>query len=109
MSNQHNDHELDCHILQRVYYDKQVGFIGQSMYSDGQWYTTATVPDGVKLMEFQNVDSALNTARKDAASKGLTEALSMESLSLPPATSSNQNTQHTNEFRSHFQTKVRMH
>ena len=69
--------------LQRVYYDKQVGSISQSLYSDGQWHTTATVPAEVKLMEFQDVESALKLAREDAASKGLAELALSECSSAP--------------------------
>lgn len=73
VSNQHNGYRLDGHGLRRVYFDNQVGRIGQSLYEDGQWHTTATVPAGTAIMRFQDVGMALEAARNDAAQIGLKE------------------------------------
>ncbi len=73
VSNQHNGYRLDGHVLRRVYFDNQVGSIGQSLYEDGQWHTTATVPAGTGIMRFQDVGMALEAARNDAAKIGLKE------------------------------------
>ena len=49
VSNRHNGYELEGHVLRRVYYDNQVGSIGQSLYTDGKWHTTATLPPGAQI------------------------------------------------------------
>ncbi len=74
VSNQHNGYTLDGHVLRRTYFSSQVGSLGQSLYEDGQWHSTATAPRGVKLKKFEAQEAALQVARSDAAQRGLKEA-----------------------------------
>ncbi|WP_291447685.1 SNF2-related protein [Desulfovibrio sp.] len=72
-SNQHNGYTLDGHVLRRTYFSSLVGSLGQSLYEDDQWYSTATAPRGVKLKQFETQEAALQVARSDAAQRGLQE------------------------------------
>lgn len=91
VSSQHNGYEMDGHVLRRVYFDNQVGSIAQSLYTDGQWHTTATLPPGVQIMQFKNVGMALQTAREDAAQNGLKELLTTESIASQQYLSNGEN------------------
>ena len=64
---------MEGHVLRRTYFDNQVGSIGQSFYSDGQWHTTANIPQGIKVMQFPDAAMALKVAKEDASRNGLTE------------------------------------
>ena len=85
VSNQHNGHTLDGHVLRRTYFNSQIGSLGQNMYEDGQWHSTANVPQGVKLRLFTSQEAALEAARGDAAQRGLKESVAQQ---MPTDTSS---------------------
>ena len=85
VSNQHNGHTLDGHVLRRTYFNSQIGSLGQNMYEDGQWHRTANVPQGVKLRLFASQEAALQVARDDAAQRGLKETVVQQ---MPTNTSS---------------------
>ena len=74
VSNQHNGHTLENgYILRRTYFNSAVGSLGQSLYDDGLWHSTATVPRDVKLRLFASLEEGLVAAREDAARRGLKE------------------------------------
>ena len=73
VSTQHNGYEMEGHVLRRTYFDNQVGSIGQSFYTDGQWHTTENIPQGIKIMQFPDAAMALNVAKEDASRNGLSE------------------------------------
>lgn len=74
VSNQHNGHTLENgYILRRTYFNSAVGSLGQSLYDDGLWHSTATVPRDVKLRLFASREEGLVAAREDAARRGLKE------------------------------------
>ena len=74
VSNQHNGHTLkNGYILRRTYFNSAVGSLGQSLYDDGLWHSTATVPRDVKLRLFASLEEGLVAAREDAARRGLKE------------------------------------
>ena len=83
VSTQHNGYEMEGHVLRRTYFDNQVGSIGQSFYSDGQWHTTANVPQGIKVMQFPDAAMALKVAREDASRNGLAELGQAVNMSVP--------------------------
>ena len=86
VSTQHNGYEMEGHVLRRTYFDKQVGSIGQSFYSDGQWHTTANIPQGIKVMQFPDAAMALKVAKDDAIRNGLTELGQAIKMSVPVLT-----------------------
>ena len=73
VSNQHNGYTLDGHVLRRTYFNSSIGSLGQSLYEDGQWHSTATAPGGMKLKQFETQEAAIQVARNDAAQRGLEE------------------------------------
>ncbi len=73
VSNQHNGYTLEGYVLRRSYFNNSIGSLGQSLYEDGQWHTTATVPQGVKLRRFASLEEGAAAAREDAARRGLKE------------------------------------
>ena len=74
VSNQHNGHTLENgYILRRTYFNSAVGSLGQGLYDDGLWHSTATVPRDVKLRLFASLEEGLIAAREDAARRGLKE------------------------------------
>ena len=73
VSNQHNGYTLDGHVLRRTYFNSSIGSLGQSLYEDGQWHSTATAPRGMKLKQFETQEAAIQVARNDAAQRGLEE------------------------------------
>ena len=57
VSNQHNGHTLENgYILRRTYFNSVVGSLGQSLYDDGLWHSTATVPRDVTLRMFASLE-----------------------------------------------------
>ena len=78
VSNQHNGYTLqNGYVLRRAYFNSSIGSLGQSLYEDGQWHSTATAPSGMKLKQFETREAAIQVARSDAAQRGLKE--------MPPA------------------------
>lgn len=75
VTNQHNGYTLDGYVLRQTRFDSYVGSLGQSLYEDGQWHTTATVPAGVNLKQFVSPDDALVFAHADARERGLESAI----------------------------------
>lgn len=74
VTNQHNGHTLkNGYVLRRTYFNSSIGSLGQSLYEDGQWYSTATAPSGMKLKQFETQEAAIQVARNDAAQRGLEE------------------------------------
>ena len=73
VSNQHNGYTLEGHVLRRTYFNSSIGSLGQSLYEDGQWHSTATAPGGMKLKQFETQEAAIQVARNDAAQRGLEE------------------------------------
>ena len=73
VSNQHNGYTLDGHVLRRTYFNSSIGSLGQSLYEDGQWHSTATAPGCMKLKQFETQEAAIQVARNDAAQRGLEE------------------------------------
>lgn len=74
VSNQHNGYTLqNGYALRRAYFNSSIGSLGQSLYEDGQWHSTATAPSGMKLKQFETQEAAIQVARKDAAQRGLEE------------------------------------
>ena len=74
VSNQHNGYTLqNGYVLRRAYFNSSIGSLGQSLYEDGQWHSTATAPSGMKLKQFETQEAAIQVARKDAAQRGLEE------------------------------------
>lgn len=71
VSNQHNGYTLEGHVLRRAYFNSSIGSLGQSLYEDGQWHSTATAPGGMKLKQFETQEAAIQVARSDAAQRGL--------------------------------------
>ena len=90
VSTQHNGYEMEGHVLRRTYFDNQVGSIGQSFYSDGQWHTTANIPQGIKVMQFPDAAMALKVAKDDAIRNGLTELGQAIKMSVPVMSSREQ-------------------
>ena len=83
VSTQHNGYEMEGHVLRRTNFENQVGSIGQSFYFDGQWHTTANIPQGIKVMQFPDAAMALKVAREDASRNGLTEPGQAVKMSVP--------------------------
>lgn len=74
VTNQHNGHTLkEGYVLRRTYFNNSIGSLGQSLYEDGQWHSTATAPRGMKLKQFETQEAAIQVARNDAAQRGLEE------------------------------------
>lgn len=74
MSNQHSGYTLqNGYVLRRTYFNSSIGSLGQSLYEDGQWHSTATAPRGMKLKQFETQEAAIQVARNDAAQRGLEE------------------------------------
>lgn len=74
VSNQHNGYALqNGYVLRRTYFNSSIGSLGQSLYEDGQWHSTATAPSGMKLKQFETREAAIQVARNDAAQRGLEE------------------------------------
>lgn len=43
MSNQHSGYTLqNGYVLRRTYFNSNIDSLGQSLYEDGQWHSTAT-------------------------------------------------------------------
>lgn len=75
VSNQHNGYTLkNGYVLRRTYFNSHVGSLAGSLYDDGKWHSTTTVPQGVKLRLFASLEEGLSAAREDAARRGLKEA-----------------------------------
>ena len=70
-SNQHNGYQLDGYVLRRTSFDSHVGSLGMSLYEDGKWHTTATVPPSLGLKRFGTPDEAIDYAQSDARKRGL--------------------------------------
>lgn len=68
---QHNGYQLDCYVLRRTSFDSHVGSLGMTLYEDGQWHTTATVPPDLGLRRFGTPDEAIDYAQADARKRGL--------------------------------------
>ena len=74
MSNQHSGYTLqNGYVLRRTYFNSNIDSLGQSLYEDGQWHSTATAPRGMKLKQFEAQEAAIQVARNDAAQRGLEE------------------------------------
>ena len=74
VSNQHNGYTLqNGYVLRRTYFNSSIGSLGQSLYENGQWHSTATAPSGMKLKQFETREAAIQVARNDAAQRGLEE------------------------------------
>lgn len=74
VTNQHNGHTLkEGYVLRRTYFNNSIGSLGQSLYEDGQWHSTATAPRSMKLKQFETQEAAIQVARNDAAQRGLEE------------------------------------
>ena len=74
VTNQHNGHTLkEGYVLRRSYFNSSIGSLGQNLYEDGQWHSTATAPSGMKLKQFETQEAAIQVARNDAAQRGLEE------------------------------------
>ena len=74
VSNQHNGYTLqNGYVLRRTYFNSSIGSLGQSLYEDGQWHSTATAPSGMKLKQFETREAAIQVARNDAEQRGLEE------------------------------------
>lgn len=74
MSNQHSGYTLqNGYVLRRTYFNSNIDSLGQSLYEDGQWHSTATAPRGMKLKQFETQEAAIQVARNDAAQRGLEE------------------------------------
>lgn len=73
VSTQHNGHTFNGYIVRRTYFNSAVGSLGQSLYDDGKWHTTATAPRGAKLQRFVIQEGAIQAVRDDAAQRGLKE------------------------------------
>ena len=74
VTNQHNGHTLkNGYVLRRTYFNSSIGSLGQSLYEDGQWHSTATAPPGMKFRFFSSLEEGLDAAREDAARRGLKE------------------------------------
>ena len=74
VTNQHNGYTLkEGYALRRTYFNNHVGSLGGSLYEDGKWHSTTTVPRGVKLRLFASLEEGLSAAREDAARRGLRE------------------------------------
>ena len=85
VTNQHNGHTLkEGYVLRRTYFNSAVGSLGQSLYDDGKWHSTTTVPQGVKLRLFASVEEGLTAAREDAGWRGLMEASPVETAADMP-------------------------
>ena len=67
VSNQHNGYTLkNGYVLRRTYFNSHVGSLAGSLYDDGKWHSTTTVPQGVKLRLFASLEEGLSAAREDA-------------------------------------------
>ena len=74
VSNQYNGYTLkNGYVLRRTYFNSHVGSVGGSLYDDGKWHSTTTVPQGVKLRLFASLEEGLSAAREDAARRGFKE------------------------------------
>lgn len=74
VTNQHNGYTLkEGYALRRTYFNSVVGSLGQSLYDDGKWHSTTTVPRGAKLRRFASLEDGVAAAREDAAQRGLRE------------------------------------
>lgn len=74
VSNQHNGYTLqNGYVLRRTYFNSSIGSLGQSLYENGQWHSTATAPSGMKLKQFETREAAIQVARNDAEQRGLEE------------------------------------
>ena len=74
VSNQHNGYTLqNGYVLRRTYFNSSIGSLGQSLYEDGQWHSTATALSGMKLKQFETREAAIQVARNDAEQRGLEE------------------------------------
>ena len=74
VTNQHNGYTLkEGYALRRTYFNNHVGSLGGSLYDDGKWHSTTTVPRGAKLRLFASLEDGVAAAREDAAQRGLRE------------------------------------
>lgn len=74
VTNQHNGYTLEGHVLRRTYFNSSIGSLGQNLYEDDQWHSTATAPGGMKLKQFETQEAAIQAARNDVTQRGLEEA-----------------------------------
>lgn len=84
VTNQHNGHTLEGYVLRRSYFNSSIGSLGQNLYEDGQWHSTATAPSGMKLKQFETREAAIQVARNDAAQRGLEETPPAEKIPSSP-------------------------
>ena len=85
ISNQHNGYTLqNGYVLRRTYFNSSIGSLGQSLYEDDQWHSTATAPSGMKLKQFETREAAIQVARNDAAQRGLEETPPTEKIPSSP-------------------------
>lgn len=86
ITNRHNGAEVSGYVVRSTVFHQLVGSLGQSLYEDGQWYTTATAPRGVNLLRFASPEEAVAAAREDAARRGLCSAATAKdgAALLPP-------------------------
>lgn len=85
ISNQHNGYTLqNGYVLRRTYFNSSIGSLGQSLYEDDQWHSTATAPSGMKLKQFETREAAIQVARNDAAQRGLEETPPAEKIPSSP-------------------------
>lgn len=85
VANQHNGHTLNDYVVRRTYFNSVVGSLGQSLYDDGKWHSTTTMPQGVKLRLFASQEAGLIAARDDAARRGLKETPPAETAAVQSA------------------------
>lgn len=86
VTNQHNGYTLkEGYVLRRTYFNNHIGTLGGSLYDDGKWHSTTTVPRGVKLRLFASLEEGLATAREDAAQRGLKESAPTETAVIQSA------------------------
>ena len=85
ISNQHNGYTLqNGYVLRRTYFNSSIGSLGQSLYEDDQWHSTATAPSGMKLKQFETRETGIQVARNDAAQRGLEETPPAEKIPSSP-------------------------
>ena len=82
--NQHNGYTRDSHVLRRTYFSSRVSSLGQSLYEDGQWHSTATAPGGVNSSS-SDAETALQVAREDAAQRGQKHRIGLRNAAAPQA------------------------
>lgn len=86
VTNRHNGAGVPGYVVQRTVFHQLAGSLGQSLYEDGQWYTTATAPRGMHMLRFASPEEGMAAAREDAARRGLCSAATAKdgAALLPP-------------------------